>query len=484
MSNPREFSRPTTFSIALFLACLLLTGMASGTPSIKLSKKSGPPTSKILVSGRGFAPNVGVDVYFDAKDEALIVTNGQGQFEDVGIHAPGSSSPGRHWVTALERDNDKGAQEPFLVRTNWRQFHRLDMMRFNRFENVLSPKTVKNLRLKWRYKEGDSVPVVADGVVYVGSSDGIVYALNDRTGTLLWSHSIGGSVDNSPAVVKGIVYVTLGDTVYALNARTGGELWHYTAGGYLGYSAPTVVEGTIFIGSEDYNLYALDARTGTKRWGYATPDIVYSSPAVVNGVVYFSSFDDTVYALDADTGTELWSYNLGSDVTSSPAIANGLVYAGDGDGNIDALDATTGVPVWSHTVRGSVWSSPAVADGVVYIGSESYYLYALDASTGAELWEYPTDFYVESSPAVANGVVYVSSRGQTLYALDAVTGVKLWSDTDHLYPYLSPIIVNGMVYVGTSDGICAFGLPHSDEASERSALKSFRPDLTLKVSKR
>jgi hypothetical protein len=84
---------------------LLLCGIASAAPSITLSKKSGPPTSKILVSGRGFKSHAGVDIFFDTKDKALVVTNGKGEFHDAKIHAPRSAHPGEHRVTALERNN-------------------------------------------------------------------------------------------------------------------------------------------------------------------------------------------------------------------------------------------------------------------------------------------------------------------------------------------------------------------------------------------
>jgi hypothetical protein len=74
MFDPRERSLAMSFFAFLFIACLLLCGLASTAPSITLSKKSGPPTSQILVSGLGFEPNVGVDIFFDTTDEALGVT--------------------------------------------------------------------------------------------------------------------------------------------------------------------------------------------------------------------------------------------------------------------------------------------------------------------------------------------------------------------------------------------------------------------------
>src|SRR5580700_2008554 len=122
MSNPTRF-RPIYFLTFLSIACLLFTAIARAAPSITLSKKSGPPTSGILVSGRGFEPNVGVDIYFDTKDEALVITNGKGEFNNAKAYAPRSARPGQHWLTALERNNDKGDQKPFLVQTDWNQFH-------------------------------------------------------------------------------------------------------------------------------------------------------------------------------------------------------------------------------------------------------------------------------------------------------------------------------------------------------------------------
>jgi len=67
MFNPRERSQLITWRALLFIACLLFCQMASAAPSITLCRKAGPPTSLILVSGRGFEPNVGVDIFFDTK---------------------------------------------------------------------------------------------------------------------------------------------------------------------------------------------------------------------------------------------------------------------------------------------------------------------------------------------------------------------------------------------------------------------------------
>jgi outer membrane protein assembly factor BamB len=488
-------------------------------PSITLSKKTGPPTSQILVSGRGFEPNVGVDIYFDTKDEVLVVTDGQGRFEKAKGYAPKQARPGQHWVTALERNNDKGAQMPFLVQTDWPQFHfEADGTRLNPYENVLTPKTVRGLGLRWSYKTGSAVftaPALANGVVYVGSSwpEFSIYALNASTGAKLWSYDTGGDVLSSPAAADGVVYVGSdgGGGLYALNAKTGRMLWTYPIDVYT--SSPTVENGVLYVGSVYSNsVYALDAKTGHELWSYDTGAFVQSSPAVVNGVVYVSAGggglgnDGVLYALNAKTGSKLWSYPIGGcckesaptpaylqhTSESSPAVADGVVYVGSWDGTVYALNAASGALLWSYATGGDISSSPAVAKEVVYIGS--FYIgsgnsstYALNARTGALLWATNIGSG-ENSPAVANGVVYLGSWDNNVYALNASTGAVLWSYATGTHVECSPTVVNGKVYVGSDDdNVYAFALTDNgrskqDAASKRPDPTTLRPDFGFKAT--
>jgi glucose dehydrogenase len=70
------------------------------------------------------------------------------------------------------------AQQP-ASRADWTEFHRLNMMRFNPHEQVLNVNNVGTLGLKWSYSTGGGIsssPAVVNGVVYVSSNDGNVYA--------------------------------------------------------------------------------------------------------------------------------------------------------------------------------------------------------------------------------------------------------------------------------------------------------------------
>ena len=328
----------------------------------------------------------------------------------------------------------------------------------------------------WNYTTGSwvgSSPAVVGGIVYVGSGDGNVYALNATTGAKIWKYTTGDAVFSSPAVADGKVYIGSGNmyqglgngAIYCLDASSGAFVWNFTTRPWV-ESCPAVADGVVFVGSGDRNVYALNATTGTEIWSYKTGGWVVSSPAVVGGVVFVGSNDTKVYALNAYTGARIWSYATGGWVDSSPAVADGVVFVGSCDRNVYALNAATGTLIWNFTTGYWVESSPAVVGGVVYVGSDDWDVYALNASTGAYIWNYATVGVVLSSPGVADGKVYVGSWNgwgdiglAPFYCLNASTGAFIWSyETNAPTIDGSPAVADGVVFVGSDDGtVYAFG---------------------------
>ena len=192
------------------------------------------------------------------------------------------------------------------------------------------------------------------------------------------------------------------------------------------HSSPAVVDGTVYVGSQDSKLYALDAVTGAKRWEYKTGGWVESSPAIVNGVVYFGSNDGRLYALDAYSGEKLWDFTAKYPIKSSPAVADGVVYFGAGNYYVYALDAVTGKKLWDFETEGRVNSSPVVANGIVYVGSGSNFCYALNALSGRLRLNFKSHYSVFCSPAVDGETVYFSNSSGYLYAVDGNTRTWLW----------------------------------------------------------
>jgi outer membrane protein assembly factor BamB len=324
-----------------------------------------------------------------------------------------------------------------------------------------------------------SSPAIVDGVVYVGSDDGYVYAINTTRGTARkWE--VGDTIGSSPAILDGKIIIGSSDgRVHALNVTTGHSIWNSS---YLGdpvESSPTIADDKVFIGSANGTVYALSQQTGDVIWkNITTPKmLVKSSPAVVDDVVYIGSNDGWVYAFNATDGNQIWKNETLGEVESSPTVVDGVVFVGSKDTRVYALNATNGFQIWNCTTGAAVTSSPAVAYGKVFVGSWDKYVYAIPQTdpdgdgiiTQNEVseygWKYLTSSKVRSSPAVADGKVFVGSDDYYVYALNAFNGTVVWKYRTRGIVYSSPAIastvVGGIVFIGSDDkSIYAFGPPN------------------------
>ncbi len=337
---------------------------------------------------------------------------------------------------------------PSTIREDWPMFRHDEA-----HTGSNSPTTSKNIQ-PWNYTTGNFVyssAAIDNGIIYFGSEDNKIYALNASSGKQIWNFTTGGSVFSSPAISNDILYEGSYDhKIYALNTANGKEIWEFATGNIV-VSSPAVVNGVVYVGSNDNKIYALNATSGAQIWDYKTLDFVRSSPAVENGIVYVGSNDVRVYALNATNGGPIWNYTIGSAVVSSPAIVNGVVYIGSVSKTFFALNATDGTQIWNHTTGNSIESSPAIVEGVVYFGSSDGKVYALNAVDGKELWNFSTKNAIVSSPEVVNGVVYVGSGDNKIYALHASDGTLIWNYTTGGSVFSSPTIANGLLYIGSYD---------------------------------
>jgi outer membrane protein assembly factor BamB len=279
-----------------------------------------------------------------------------------------------------------------------------------------------------------------------------------------------------------MVYVMSRDgALHALT--TSGQLkWRLKTGG-LDMSSPTVVDGTVYVGSgyPNKDFWAVDAVSGVVKWrtNSGLPDpaarrqgqYVYSSQAFADDTVYASANDGGFYALAPKTGKLMWRYETqGGVYFHSPTVAGDLLIGapGDYDTAVYALNRTTGALAWKYDsgLRHSYVSSPAYDGTNVYIGigEPDQQIVALNAATGKEAWKFVTGYATQnsytSSPAVTNNVILVGTaqpnrkdpESGRLIALNKTTGALLW-ETALPKPVLSsPSVAGDYVVVGDMDG--------------------------------
>ena len=198
----------------------------------------------------------------------------------------------------------------------------------------------------WHFKpkSADQVrssPAIFDDLILFGGEFFSFYAIHRETGELIWKFETGGAVRYAPAVDKnGIVYFGSKDTnLYALDARSGDEKWRNNLSGLSWVStAPAIGTDFIYAGTSDMvRLFAVDPETGETQWAFQTDGYVWSSPTAQAEIVYVGSGDGNLYAIDAHTGQELWYFETGKEIYATPVIDDGVVYITSLNGNLYAL---------------------------------------------------------------------------------------------------------------------------------------------------
>ena len=254
------------------------------------------------------------------------------------------------------------------------------------------------------YDYVQSSPVVADGTVYAGSTDGKLYAVAADTGEVKWTFAASKKVRGSAAVADGVVY----------------------------------------FGSWDKLMYAVEAATGEVKWAVGIGGEVQSTPVVANGMVYSASRKASVVALDAQTGELKWEHSYGANlwVESSPTLVDDVIYIGSsGSKFILGLDALTGKPTAIYISPDFHWSTPLVIRDRLYIGGASpvsdlsgglYSLKIVDGSFSRDegslqVFSTPTTrefsnswLGVAGSPVTENNLIYFGALDGKVYAVNTL----------------------------------------------------------------
>jgi outer membrane protein assembly factor BamB len=334
-----------------------------------------------------------------------------------------------------------------------------------------------NLALAWNYTTNGSVmssPSVVNGLVYFGSQDMNVYAVDISNGELVWKYQTNGTIESSPAVVNGKVFIGSDDGhIYCLDAYSGNLIWKQFVNSSLPLnhgsvvmlrSSPAVVGDSVYVGSVDGNLYALDADNGEIVWKHETGGIITSSPTVADGAVYVTSEEPDeggLYKLDAGDGTLIWRKSLkyvipftgGTDMQGTPTVVDGMVFVSTNLREYYAVNASSGETVWKYTNPAAIEfivSSPIYVDGKVFI-VDKFDIACLDAKTGDKLWSsyYGDELYV--SPSYAKDKIYVITSQRHLFVMNATDGVIISNVTMPSASWSSPTLVDGRLYVGNND---------------------------------
>lgn len=231
------------------------------------------------------------------------------------------------------------------------------------------------------------------------------------------------------------------------------------------FISPTVVGGTVIVGSCAGSLYALDRTNGTPIWLYDTrsdgsPAQFHGEPFLLGDHVIVPTDSEPqghLYAFDVASGDLLWKIGFDQGVAATPLLIDGRIFAVSMQGEVVAIDPKEGKVVWRVAPAGTLKPlpyvpSPAFAGKRIFVADNTKKLFALDAATGATRWQNTLADRVSTAlVVVGNALVFGTADGYMNW-LDTQSGeVKKRVLLTDGRPYGTPILASPLIFVLAAD---------------------------------
>jgi eukaryotic-like serine/threonine-protein kinase len=331
--------------------------------------------------------------------------------------------------------------------------------------------------VKWNYQtkgEVVSSPLIVDSVLYIGSADSSLYALDAYTGEIIWNYKSDNPIRSIPAVYDSILCFESGNKLYALNLN-GVFLWKkilfdgavtekIDEWDYF-HSSPFLVDSIAYIGTEAGHVYGINLKDSTEVFHVQTPGeyIIRVTPKVLNNKIYFGDWDGVFYVYDLTSETLVWDYDTKDDVDytiwensvqTEVSFLNDNVYFAGRNCRVYCFNAETGDNVWKWAEPGDMWmvGGPVIFDSIIYIGSSNQHkLYTFDAINGGDpIYETGIDDRTWGCSWVDDNYVYTGSG--SFYLIGKESGEVLGRFKVEGEIHSSPKIADSIIYFGTTDG--------------------------------
>ncbi|MBP9092388.1 serine/threonine-protein kinase [bacterium] len=297
-------------------------------------------------------------------------------------------------------------------------------------------------------------PVISrdEKTVYVGSTDGRLYALQAETGAQDFSFDADAPILTSPIYLDGrlVVSDSAGKT-QAIDSTTGKVIWSWEGLAPV-LASPVMAGNQVIVCDRTGQVTALDIRMGRRLWYFSALDAIVAAPRAHGDSLYFGTRGGHVYSIAAHSGKLNWKYVADGRILSTPTASVDTVYVGTQGGVCFALEAETGRLIWEYPTFSPILKSGVIIFTSVIFASENKWLYCCEKYSGTLKWKAP----LKGSPGAAleaiGASVISASKDGWMQGFDSANGSLRFQRFLHKQIEAPPLINKDKVYLGTVDG--------------------------------
>jgi outer membrane protein assembly factor BamB len=278
-------------------------------------------------------------------------------------------------------------------------------------------------------------PTAGFGMVVVGSSKGVLVALDETSGKERWRSRVNSELLSPPAIGEKVVVLRSVDgRLHGMDSATGKELWQVEQQvprlSLRGTATPVIAKELAISGFDNGKVMAVSLVTGDTVWDTALASPhgrteldrlvdIDSAVRVVGDDVFAAGFQGRTAMLALDSGQIWWAHDMSSDRGLS--VDGETLYVTQADGVVSALRQRDGSEVWSNDrLRRRGLSAPVETTTAVVLADYQGYLHFLDKATGTLVArERVSKFRVSNPPVAMDDTVVVLDDGGRLAAFRA-----------------------------------------------------------------
>lgn len=289
------------------------------------------------------------------------------------------------------------------------------------------------------------VNIDGEVIAYISDSDQFdIFAYNLTQREEIWRTDLAGYVESTPYLYDGVIYVGSYDNkLFAIDQSSGEILWSYSANDTISGGPILIHDGKVFFTDYGYGgtttLYAVDLSSHNLSWSFPVSATTFMSYTIdpTSDVLYLT-YQDMLIKLATTDGNEIWSTDLDRGyITKQPALSGDRLVIG-ADRGLVVVNSITGQTIYSNpdnfsVAESGIGATPVVKNGIIYYPTKSSSkVIARKLSDGTLVWSTDvTDVSgTFSTPVLSNNQYLYIAYDAGVKVFDISDGSKIWQSVE------------------------------------------------------